>query len=207
MRKEDIPAKMEAVGADVAELARYMGVDYYAARRIAKGERKSLSAEEIEAVKRFLDLKENRQKPVYDPPEPASTATGFAQANPRAEIPLYGGGDTREGWKIILNPSSAVGRVMAHPAQMRASKAFAVEVVDATMEPRLMPGEIVYVSGGLTPRPGQDCLVEYDDMTARILQFVQRSERMVIFRQLNPQREFHFKPGDKFTAHAIVGRG
>ncbi|CAN0421197.1 unnamed protein product, partial [Phaeothamnion confervicola] len=122
-------------------------------------------------------------------------------------IPLYGGADTHQGWMLSLSAGAQVGRVLAHPAQGSAKRAFAVEVIDDSMSPRFEMGEIAYVVANTMPRRGQDCLLEHDDLTARILQFVERTERQVIFKQLSPPKQVILKPGEKFSVHAIVGRG
>jgi len=207
MPKDDVKSRMREARASVADLARFLGIDYYAARRIANGERKSLSVEESESLNRFFDTFGRRDKPVYDTAPLEERGRGSAQAGLRAEIPLFGGADTRDGWRLTVNPSSQVGRVLAHPRQISATRAYAVEVIDRTMEPRFRPGEIAYVAVGATPSPGQDCVVEYEDMTAQLLQFVERTDRQAVFLQLNPQNQIILRASDKFTVHAVVGRG
>ena len=201
---EDIKGRLKAVRASVAELAIFMEVDYHVADRIVNAKRKHLTTIEAESIERFLAL---RERPNYVEAERVERPSGVEQATARAEIPLFGGADTQHGWMLSLSAHSQVGRAMAHPKQATARRAFAVEVVDDSMSPRFEPGEIAYVAGGQMPRKGQDCLVEFADLTARILQFVDRSERTITFRQLNPPQNVTRQLSEKLQIHAIVGRG
>lgn len=205
MRVEDIKQRLKDVRASVVELASFMGVEYHVADRIVNGKRKHLTTTEAEAINRFFEL---REKPVYGEAEQGfRPGPGLEQSAARAEIPLYGGADTQNGWMLSLSASRQVGRVMAHPRQASARRAFAVEIVDDSMSPRFEQGEIAYVAGGQMPRKGQDCLVEFPDLTARVLQFVERGERTITFRQLNPAERVTKALSDRLQVHAIVGRG
>lgn len=205
MRIEDIKPRLKAVRASVAELAEFMGIDYFKADRLVNGRRKHIRASEVEQLNRFFEL---REKPVYGVADDTShSGSGVANAQARAEIPLFGGADTPAGWRISLALASQVGRVMPHPRQASAKRAFAVEVVDELMSPRFEMTEVAYVYGGQMPGRGQDCLVEFPDLTARILQFVERNEKRYTFKQLNPARPVHIDVADNIRVHAIVGRG
>lgn len=205
MKPADIKKRLREVRASQRELATFMDIDFRAVGRIVNGERKRLSQAEVDQIKRFFEL---REKPVYEQPQgPTGRAGGVSLAESRAEIPLFGGTDTPRGWMITLSASGQLGRVMAHPLQATARRAFAVEVVDDTMSPRLEMSEIVYIYGGQMPRRGQDCLVEFHDMTAQILQFVERTDKRIVLRQFNPGKQVVFGAADNIKLHAIVGRG
>lgn len=202
---EDIKPRLKKVRASVAELAEFMGVDYFVADRIVNGKRKTLRTDEADSIRRFF---ESRERPVFSTSDATERTGGVSErSGARAEIPLFGGADTNEGWMLSLGAHSQVARIMPHPAQTRAGKAFAVEVVDDSMSPRFEMGEIAYVAVGVMPRRGQDCLIEYKNLTARILQFVERNDRQVVLRQLNPPKQVILKAGDGTAVHAIVGRG
>lgn len=202
---EDIKPRLKKVRASVAELAEFMGVDYFVADRIVNGKRKTLRTDEADAIRRFF---EKRERPVFPTAEAMERGGGVGEHGAaRAEIPLFGGADTNDGWMLSLGAHNQVARIMAHPAQSRAGKAYAVEVVDDSMSPRFEMGEIAYVAAGVMPRRGQDCLVEYKNLTARILQFVERNDRQILLRQLNPPKQVILKPGEGLSIHAIVGRG
>lgn len=210
MKMSDIKSKLREVRATQQDLASFMGVNHRAVFRIVNGERKSLTTVEAEAIRRFFELRERPVVPdklVNDFAEESSRGTLPRATGGRSDIPLFGGADTPEGWMISLAAAHQVGRIMAHPSQATARRAFAVEVVDDSMSPRFEPGERAYVAAGTMPEKGKYCLLEYKDLTARIVQFVERRERQVIFRQLNPPKQIVLKAGDGFTVHAIVGQG
>lgn len=219
MNMADLKQKLDEVGASQTELARFMKVNIHRVNRLANDRRVHVRQYEVDAIQRFFETREN---PVYETGEDAAALetggdeplqSGFTERlgspenRPGAEVPLFGGVDTPEGWMLSLSPAQQLGRVMGHPAQATARRAFAVEIVDETMSPRFEMGEIAYVIAGQMPRRGGDCVLEMHDRTARVLQFVERTERQVIFRQLNPPRQVIKQPSDKLKIHAIVGRG
>lgn len=209
MKIEEIKPRLRAARASTQELADFMGVEHHIADNIVNARRKHLRQAEVEIIRRFFEL---RERPLYPEPGPANADARrpheVGDHSPgRAEIPLFAGTDTPDGWMLSLSAHQQVGRVMAHPSQARAGRAFAVEVVDDKMSPRFEPGEIAYVTAGILPRKGQDCLVEYKNLTAQLLQFVERNDRRVVLRQLNPVEQVILKPGDGFVIHAVVGRG
>lgn len=205
MKMADLKDRLKAVGSSQVELAKFMKVNLHRVNRIANDKRMRVSQVEVDQIRRFFEM---REKPVYE----AASDQGILPGNQlraagRVDVPVFGGIDTPDGWTLSLANFAQVGRLMPHPAQLSAQRPFAVEVVDETMSPRFEPGEIAYVAGGQMPRRGQDCLVEFADLTARILQFVERTERMLIFRQLNPAQRVTKAASDKIIVHAIVGRG
>lgn len=205
MKVADIKRKLKETRTSQRDLAKFMEVDFRTVHRIVSGERKRVSQGEIEQIKRFFEL---REKPVYDAPTGEVThGSGVRLAEGRAEIPLFGGTDTPKGWMISLSANNQLGRVMAHPSQASAKRAFAVEVVDETMAPRFEMSEIAYVYGGQLPRRGQDCLVEFHDLTARILQFIERTDKRIVLKQMNPSQQVVIENSDRIKVHAIVGRG
>lgn len=201
--QEELKNRLREVRATQQDLADFMGISLKAVNRIANPHspdgRKTLSTKEIEQIRSFLGL---RQKPVYSIEDPAGR-----RGDPGAvTIPLFTGVTSRDGPVMSIGNTAQHGRVLAHPLQAGAREAFAVTVLDETMSPRFESGEIAYVLPGTPPRRGQDCLVESDDLTVRILQFVERREKSYVFRQLNPSREIT-RPAADVKVHAIVGRG
>lgn len=213
MEMADLKARLRAVGSNQQALARFMGVETKVIWRMANPQatdgRKDISTAEAEQIERFFAQFE---KPVYEQaPEPKHPREplrgGEVVPLGRAEIPIYGGRDTPQGWVLMLTKEAQVGRALPHPSQAGARRAIAVEIVDDFMSPRFEQGELAYVSVGTMPRRGQDCLVENQDRTARVLQYVERSEKTVTFRQLNPPRQITRQLSEKLSIHAIVGRG
>lgn len=209
MRIEEIKPRLKAIRASTQELADFMGVEHHIADNIVNVRRKHLRQTEVDQIRRFFEL---RERPLYPeagerPTLPDRPQEFQDRSTGRAEIALYGGADTKDGWMISLAMNNQVGRVMAHPKQMTARRAFAVEVVDDTMSPRFNVAEIAYVSAGQMPAQGQDCLVEFGDLTGRILQFVERDNKRLILRQLNPAKQVILQANDTLKLHAIVGRG
>lgn len=206
--QEDLKERLREVRATQQDLADYMGVSLKAVNRIANPHttdgRKTLSTKEIEQIRSFFEL---REKPVYSLEDTHGRRSGGVSAQQGlGTIPLFTGVDTRDGLVMSIGAAAQHGRVMAHPLQASAREAFAVTVLDETMSPRFESGEIAYVLPGTPPRKGQDCLVANEDLTVRILQFVERREKSYVFRQLNPAREIT-RPASEVKVHAIVGRG
>jgi len=94
------------------------------------------------------------------------------------------------------------------PEQLRAvTNAYAVYVVDSSMEPVLYEGQVAYVHP--TRHLTTPCLVlvELHDETAMIKQFVKRTPTKLIVRQFNPPRDIEVVLGQVKAAHRIVLTG
>ncbi len=206
---DTLKERLRAVRATQQDLADFMGISLKAVNRLANPNgpdgRKTVTAKEMEQINRFFEI---RQKPVYanDDEDLRFRRGGVAQPPTNATIPLFTGIDTPDGYVLSVGNSAQHGRVLAHPLQATESMAYAVTIIDDTMSPRFESGEIAYVTPGRPPRKGQDCLVENLDLTARVLQFVERREKQVVFRQLNPRHEV-IRRAHEVKVHAIVGRG
>lgn len=207
----NLKERLRAVRANQQDLADFMGVNFKVVNRIANpdapGGRKHLSAVEVELINRFFEQRERGGVAYPTADAPARQPHGVSLHENRAMVPLFIGVDTATGYKLSVSAHAQRGTVMAHPAQTLAREAFAVAIIDDTMAPRFETGEIAYVAVDRPPRRGQDCLVEYPDLTARVLQFVERREKSIVFKQLNPEKDVQVAATEKIRVHAIVGRG
>ncbi len=207
----DLKDRLRAIRSNQQELAEATGLSFKQVNRIAnpqaKGGRKRVSAREAELINRFFEQRERGGVSYPTSDAPARTAHGVSLHENRAMVPLFIGIDTPAGYKLSVSAIAQRGTVMAHPGQSLAREAFAVAIIDDTMAPRFETGEIAYVAVDRPPRRGQDCLVEFADLTARVLQFVERRDKSVVFRQLNPEKDVPISTADKIRIHAIVGRG
>ncbi len=82
---------------------------------------------------------------------------------------------------------------------------FGVYVVGSTMEPRYSPGDVVHVDPNARIRDDDDVLVEFNDGTGVIKQFVSRTPEIVCLSQLNPERELTYPMAEVKAIHCIVG--
>lgn len=206
--QSELKDRLRDVRATQQDLADYMGISLKAVNRIVNPEgrdgRKKLSTTEIEQIRSFFA---QRERPLYTMDSDNGGRRGVsAHVQGAATIPLFTGIDTPEGYVLSIGTVAQHGRVMAHPSQASAREAYAVTIVDDSMSPRFETGEIAYVIPGQQPRKGQDCLAEFDNLTARVLQFVERRDKQVILRQMNPPKEI-IKRATEVKVHAIVGRG
>lgn len=207
----NLKERLQAVRANQMDLARFMGISFKQVNRIANpdspGGRKSLSALEVDQINRFFEQRERAMGAYPTGEAPTRRPHGVSLHESRAMVPLFIGIDTADGYKLSVSSAAQRGTVMAHPAQSLATDAYAVTIIDETMAPRFETGEIAYVAPDRAPRRGQDCLVEFADLSARVLQYVERREKTVVFRQLNPAKDVVIPASEKIRIHAIVGRG
>lgn len=207
----NLKERLQAVRANQQDLADFMGVSFKTVNRIANpdapGGRKHVSAHEAEMIKRFFAQRERAGADYPSADGPQRGRAGVSLHENRVMVPLFVGIDAANSYTLSVAAAAQRGTVMAHPAQISAREAWAVAMIDDSMAPRLESGEIAYVVVDRPPRRGQDCLVEFADLTARVLQFVERREKSVVFRQLNPEKEILIPTAQKIRVHAIVGRG
>jgi phage repressor protein C with HTH and peptisase S24 domain len=83
-------------------------------------------------------------------------------------------------------------------------EAFGCYVVDTSMEPRYMPGEIVYVNPRLPLRAGVDVVVELSGRRGMVKTFMSQSDDAVTFSQLNPKQSRKIRRSEIGGVYCIV---
>jgi phage repressor protein C with HTH and peptisase S24 domain len=116
-----------------------------------------------------------------------------------------------DGWSLwngdvidmVDRPSSLAG----------VTRAYAVYVVGASMEPRYYPGELLMIHPGKPVTPGAFVLVQKkprhdgDPPQAVIKRLTRRATSKVTLEQFNPARHFDIKTEDIVSIHRVVGSG
>lgn len=108
---------------------------------------------------------------------------------------------------LILNFDEPIGEAPQHPHQKGVKNGFALYTKGESMSPRYTPGELVYAIGNRQPLPNQDCIVELKNGEGYVKQFVRLTEKELICRQFNPEKEWKRPASEIKAIHAIVGRG
>ena len=100
---------------------------------------------------------------------------------------------------MVARPASLVG----------VSSAYAVLIVDDSMEPRYLAGEVAHVNPHKPCRPGSFVVVqtqsENGDRDYLIKRFVRQSGGKVRLAQYNPVKEFDLASETVVAMHRIVG--
>ncbi|MDE2104159.1 MAG: helix-turn-helix transcriptional regulator [Patescibacteria group bacterium] len=179
----------EGRGARV-RLARELELDPSTVKKILDGKRR-IRLEEAPVIERFV-----REA---DGPVGPTTPTGMVQ--------VYGF-VAAAGELINLAEPAGERLVPIHPAQRGYPTVGAAEVIGESMLPRYKPRELVYFVFGLKPRRGDDAIVEMNDGTAILKEYVMEKDGRVSLREFHPEDRTFTVPGVRVKAlHAVVGRG
>lgn len=133
----------------------------------------------------------------------------MALAHQSKDLPVLGaarGGTMEAGafadngnfFEMVARPASLVG----------VSDAYAVYVVDESMEPRYFSGEIVHIHPHRPARPGSFVVLQIDDGEKTdylVKRLVRRKSTQVTFEQYNPPKRFEIKASHIKAMHTIVG--
>ncbi|SME96800.1 Phage repressor protein C, contains Cro/C1-type HTH and peptisase s24 domains [Tistlia consotensis] len=140
------------------------------------------------------------------PPLPNATAAAAASFGAR-DLPVYAsaqGGP--EGMMVSYEPIEWIER----PAPLAGvPSAFAMYVVNDSMEPRYRQGDLLLVHPQRPVKRGQDVLVirasDESQHAAYVKELVALDEARVRLRQLNPPGEFELERGLVVGLHLVVG--
>lgn len=125
------------------------------------------------------------------------------------DLPVLGaarGGNMEAG---VFADNGNFFEMIARPASLAGVKdAYAVYVVDESMEPRYFSGELVHVHPHKPPQPGAFVVVQTDDGETTdylIKRLVRRKGGKVTFEQYNPTKKFDLPLAHIKAMHTIVG--
>jgi transcriptional regulator with XRE-family HTH domain len=140
--------------------------------------------------------------------ERAGVLGGFASAaaSPfRAGLTGVYGLAAGAGERIAVAAGSEIRWVPTHPAQTGYKRTGAAEVVGMSMYPRYKPRELAYFVFDLPPGPGDDVVVEMNDGSALIKEFVRIRDGKVWLKEWHPEeREFPIELASVKAMHAAV---
>lgn len=197
MSGQNLRNRLRQSGRTGRELAAFMSreLNYPVSERvvssIVNGQRNRLSVEENAAIEAFFKGGEH-----FDVPVDRSAPRGGSR-----KIPLYGfvAAGSLDG--VAYSSDSVLDEIEAPIHNVDA----AFRVAGASMEPRLFAGETVFVKLGVTPRRGDDCVVEMADEKQGVLikTYQQSKDGFVFLAQWNPSSEIRLKASDVRAIHAV----
>jgi phage repressor protein C with HTH and peptisase S24 domain len=88
--------------------------------------------------------------------------------------------------RVMMGEPYATDSIELPQGMRLAGAVFAIQAPDAAMEPRIFEGERRAVMRDVTPRPGQDCVVEFADGSAVLRNYTGAGGHMIKVRQFNP---------------------
>lgn len=157
----------------------------------------------IEDLHRQLSVERSSVQPARGPGAPLPVAA--ANAYTQRMIPVYGLA-AGQGERIALADGAAIRYVPMHPAQQGYARIGAAEVVGESMWPRWKPRELAYFVFDLTPPRGEDLIIELQDGTAMIKEYVGRTDIALKVREYYPhERVFDVPLRQVRAVHAVVG--
>ena len=196
-------------------LAEQMGLNPAAINRMLYG-RRHIMAEEVPVIEGYLGIKlsEDPTNIVYHQ-ENSAPPRGFADQPATAfEVPTKSWGDmmvpvfgAKDGGKLNLSEKTIVDWAPRHPGQIGLSDAFAVYATASDMEPRYMPGELVYIHPGRIPEKDKDCIIIMKNGDAFIRRYGGQTDRTVRLATLNPKKEGTLARDDIRSLYLVIGRG
>ncbi|GIK50331.1 MAG: hypothetical protein BroJett013_30280 [Alphaproteobacteria bacterium] len=200
MKASELKRRLARADASQADLADFMSrelgrpVSIKAVSRIVTGERLRLGVEEAAAIEAFFD---ERGAGGYFP-APAKRAP----ESDRPKIPLYGFAAAHNSLDGIAYDSEHILDWLDAPL---ANIDAAFRVGGSSMEPRLFAGETVFVKLGVTPRRGDDAVIEMKDSAQGVLikTFEKIDKGFVFLRQWNPVAEVKLRYDQVRALHAV----
>ena len=160
---------------------RHLGLSRDSMSRLMN-DRRRITAEEAEQIRDFFAADET--------------------AGPKfVTIPVFGyaaaGGEDR----VAIANDRELERIEV-PAGLTRGEAFGIRVAGDSMEPRLFSGEIVIVDRGVKPAKYGDCVVELNDDTALVKQYVSQRDGWLFLHQFNPDESVKVEASRIRALHA-----
>jgi transcriptional regulator with XRE-family HTH domain len=207
--KNNIKKLREELGWSQEKLARAVGTSGPQINRLEKSQRR-LTQEWMIRLADALGCHPSDLLPPYASDEKKNNEVTarrvFLRDSAVETVPVLGQEGSKLG-AIVINEKEEAGRVSAHPQQAGVRRAFAFYTRGETMAPRYRSGELVYVVSNRPPVEGQDCLIELKTGDACLRQFLRQTEGKLVYRQLNPEKEFRRDLSEIKALHTVVGRG
>lgn len=196
-------------------LAEQMGLNPAAINRMLYG-RRHIMVEEVPVIESYLGLKlsEDPSGIIYHQ-ESGNPQRGFSdQPAATLETPVKSWGDmmvpvfgAKESGRLNLSEKTIIDWVPRHPAQIGLADAFAIYTTASDMEPRYIPGELVYIHPGRMTEKGKDCLVILKNGDALIRRYMGQAEAAIKVTALNPEKESLMNRSDIRSIYPVIGRG
>jgi len=193
-------------------LALALGVDASAISRLLHGQRR-LRAHEIPVAARYLGLAPTPLLPVDAAARNRPGAKGLPPAGPPALELLgvaAGGAADIDDDLFLLNDAAPIDRVRRPDGLLARPRAFALQVIGASMAPRYEPGDVITVDPEQVPAIGGDVVVALRDPTAEapdrvgrcllLKRLIRLTPRQVQLEQFNPRRDDILLPRARVAA-------
>ena len=123
------------------------------------------------------------------------------------KMPLYGAAQAGLG-SDITNVSDPIDSIDTPSWLANVPDAYAVFISGSSMEPRFRPREVVYAHPGRPQRQDDYVVVQLEAdgvKTAIVKQFVELTEKYLVLKQHNPDREVTYLRSEVLAIHVIVG--
>ncbi|MGE0726021.1 MAG: XRE family transcriptional regulator [Alphaproteobacteria bacterium] len=147
-----------------------------------------------------LDPAIGGDRPVARPPAPAPRTVVFDRDR---RLPVYGSAQAGpDGQTIDFDPIEWIER----PGELRdVAGAFAVYVVNDSMEPKYEQGDMLYIHPSRAPRRQSHVVIVKTDGTALVKRLVRMDVDEVVVRQYNPPAEYAIPRRDVKAVYLVVG--
>lgn len=101
-----------------------------------------------------------------------------------------------------------VTEYLKRPHALQNKSVYGLYIENDSMEPRYMPGEVVFVDENRPPAPGDHVIVQTTenghDVQAMCKKLVRRSASVVVLSQYNPEMEIRIDPSKIIAIHRII---
>lgn len=123
------------------------------------------------------------------------------------DMPVHGTAEGGPG--AFVDTGQAIDFVRRPPGLVGAQNAYALFVVGDSMAPKYEAGNLIFVHPDRPPTAGDDVIVQLLDseneaIQAMIKRLVRRTEKFVIFRQFNPDKEIQVATGRIAALHKVM---
>jgi phage repressor protein C with HTH and peptisase S24 domain len=152
------------------------------------------------------------------PLPPSEISAPFPFEYGRKRLPVYGrgrGGPDDDAGMFVFN-GETLAEVLAPPSLEHVTGAYAIYMAGTSMEPRYIAGEVLHINPHKPVRRDDFVVIqlhagEGEPPVGYVKQFISRSPRETIVRQLNPapgeEEILHYPTAEVVSIHKIVGTG
>lgn len=203
-----VAQRREELGLSQQDLAKVCGVSQQAIQQLESGEvvRPRYLIELAAALQWSLEALRDGGKH----PEPPRSEVDFSRQHPvpdlPRDLPVYTG--VRGGLDgEIIDLSHPVDWTARPPSLRNIKEAAGVLVTGSSMEPRYLPGEIIICHPRRPLTPGCFVLLEFEDGTGVVKQWVGRDDRTVRVKQLNPPKSLSYPRNKVVNVYRVIRGG